>query len=394
MADIRGDVLPVSPDRAFTWTGITSQSYWDTNDDGSFDFLPDLSSASFGGVNLNGDASASDAAVAGDAAWDSVRTWKYWDFKAPVTVGGTYYGELVYGGSDARHGLRCTDLVIGDTATGVGLVRIEGAGGFCNDRDSLPQTIRKAIAWSQSSSYDPATVVYDDLGDATNHPYSGFSKVEQPAGNYNVWVGKEGFGRLEVANDSRMEIRHQLLVGGRYVSDVFTAGKGGALTMEDVSVVCYGRFLADTGAPETITAAEPSQVSALGVISLTRSLLHVRTGLVNAGLIVVRGAAGEEGTELSGVTSSITAESWVVGEETIVGKLVNDGSLVVQAGATLIVGCPIENSGSIYLESGAKLIVPSITGTGTVKCSPCCPAAVIIEGGAVMMPAKCQADFE
>lgn len=349
----------------------------DTNNDGEVDGL-----TSGGNFLYTEDAHPTDPeGTTDDDAWDSVRIWRNWDSPYSVKIGANgQAGELSL---SSQHKLRIMNLSIGEAVGSIGTFTVSGFGTlFCSDRDAFPQWVRDAISLATGGSIVPAAVTYDDLGNEDDHPYAGHVKVEQPAGNYNLWVGKAGSGYASISSGGVVEVRHQVIVGGYYDGATLVAGQHGQLNIagQGSLVFVHGKFLADTGIPTAVTAAKPMQVTTAGVVLLSQGTLYSRTGIVNAGVIEAYGAYGEH--------SIISAGEWEYDEEVIhVGELVNTGLIRVREGATLKLNCPLTNTGEIYLESGATLNCSAgILVAGVIRRAPCGPAAILIDEGAITIP--------
>lgn len=347
-----------------------------SDDGGNFLYTDDLSPTDPEGASMDGD------------AWDCVKTWRRWAFVFAVIVGDTARGSLSI---FSQATLRITNLTIGNAVGSHGFVGVGSNSLFSNDRDAFPYSVRQIISQAKGGSVDPEDVVYSMLGDPA-HPYSTFDKVEQPAGNYNVWVGKRGTGILNVDSFCAFEVRHQLIVGGYYAGEeedgALTAGEAGIVKISGTNSILYGhgKFLADTEDPATVTAAPPLQVTTAGTVILSQGTLYNRTGIVNAGIIDVLGEFKEH--------STISAGEWVEDSETIVGELVNTGLIRVRAGGTLKITCPLTNSGEIIIDEGGTIdFAGGVLVRGLIRYSKCGDAPVEIDTGVITIPDDRVADM-
>lgn len=363
MATAEGDVKPVAGPGIFGPIAL-----YDADNDGLADVI--LPSGNF--IRTSGvSPSDPEGASADGLAWDAVYVWNAWDSKFDVEVGVDGFGSL-----SVADDMRAQHLTAGVNAGGDGVISLSGAGTvFNNDYDSLPQWVRNTISLANpgGAAVAPEDVTYDMLGDDVNHPLSGNTKQRIPPGNYNLCAGAAGKGEINISAGKQVEVRHQVLIGGRYVSETFTAGVGGKIRIDSQGTVlrCNGKFLADVEEPETVTDAEPCQISAVGVLEMSGGTFWSRMGFVNAGLIDILGSSDTSPEMAAGAT----------------GQLENTGLIKVRKGVTFKLGCPLDNAnGEVYLEAGAVLQVPSIVNEGLIHRSPCSPAAKLVVGGVTSTP--------
>lgn len=355
-----GDVSPIGSVSPFV-----NVEALDADNDGHIDGITSL------GLSRIIDVDASQTDPEGDSGglpWDANRIWAQWDYNAALQVGIKNAGSLHL--SAGGH-LRMTDLVIGEEANAIGYLQLTGSNGtndatFNNDRDLIPYEVLKAHDLAVGSAKSLDEIVYDDIGADVSDLVSGTVAWERiPAGGYNGWVGKEGYGELDLNLAARVELRHQLLVGGYYLTNNddtsdWVDGRGGLVAIgPGCTLLSRGRLAADTprvgSTPESDPTGIPGRIGSSGIVKMTGGNLLSIVGLINGGHIEI---------ETTSEPASLGAGQWADPVER--GTIINRGLITVRSGSTLNVAAPMVNEGIIHLESGAKLATQDYSVSGGV----------------------------
>lgn len=282
---IEGSVQPAAP------TGFPVVGDADANDDGVIDFI----STGGNGIITTGISQTDPTGGAGNGLpWDARRIYRNYDSaqniligdrqqsgRLAISAGGTLrYQHLVLGGvnrtSDGSSPLETTinplqvpslvDTFVGavDAGTGgSGNMTISGLGSlFSNDPNLIDQTVQTALNLA-SGNTGPITDLNNNTDD-TNWPFAGnFSDSTRdfgPAtGGYDVIVGLNGNGSLDITAGGRMEVQDALMIG-------VDSQSNGSVTVDGVgsTLSAFGRTQLRTGGNDLIPTASAEATSFVG----------------------------------------------------------------------------------------------------------------------------------